>query len=89
MSQQNEVLYLKVISPAELLYEGDAKVVSALNESGPFDVLYGHTNFFSVLKQCAVVVDTGEVKQEFPISHGLIKVHDNKVTVYADINTDK
>lgn len=80
-----ERLYVKILSPTKSLYEGDAISISAHNRVGPFDVLVGHTNFFSILTPSEVLLDTGVKQQRFPVSHGLMKVHNNIVTLYVDI----
>jgi F0F1-type ATP synthase epsilon subunit len=76
-------LTVKIYSPAEVFYEGRAKSVSALNADGPFDVLDGHINFFSLLVAGTVVVDTGEESREIPISHGILHVRSDQVTLFV------
>ena len=80
---ENQLLDVKVFSPYTVFYKGPAKSVSALNSTGPFDVLAGHINFFSVLEEGNVTVDTGAEPQEIPISHGIIHVRQNKVTLFV------
>ncbi len=75
-------LKVKVIAPTQLFYEGAALSVSALNKVGPFDVLADHANFFSLLESGDIVVDTGTQHLHFPITHGLMKVHNNTVTLF-------
>lgn len=76
-------LHIKVISPAQTFYEGPAVSVSAVNKVGPFDVLADHANFFSLLSEGNAVVNTGTQNLTFPINHGLIKVHDNDITLFV------
>lgn len=78
-------LFVKVLSPTRALYEGEAISVSASNKVGPFDILSGHTNFFTILTASDVVVRTGKDTHTFPIAQGVMKVHDNTVTLYIDI----
>jgi F0F1-type ATP synthase epsilon subunit len=80
-------LKVKVISPTKTHFEGLAQSVSAYNKVGPFDILGDHANFFSLLSQGDVVVDTGFQKFTFPITQGIVKVHDNTVTLFIDIET--
>ena len=79
----DELLHVKVFSPARIFYEGVAQSVSAVNDTGAFDVLPGHVNFFSLLAPCNVVVDTGKEKVEVPISHGLIHDRRNQLTLFV------
>jgi F0F1-type ATP synthase epsilon subunit len=79
----DELLDVKIFSPYHTFYKGPAKSLSALNSTGPFDVLSGHINFFSVLKEGNVVVDTGNDPREIPITHGIIHVRQNQVTLFV------
>lgn len=79
----DQPLTVKVFSPVRVFYSGKAKSVSAVNDTGPFDVLPGHINFFSLLKECTVVVDTGDEKIEVPISHGLVHDRHNQLTLFV------
>ena len=76
---------VKVFSPYQIYYQGEATSVSALNKTGPFDVLYGHANFFSLLVAGQVVVRTGFIELKFPINHGVMKVTGNLMTLFVDI----
>lgn len=78
-------LRVKVISPRAVHYEGRAVSVSAVNKVGPFDVLVDHANFFSLLSNGNIVVYTGSEKKTFPITHGILKVTNNSVTLFIDI----
>jgi F0F1-type ATP synthase epsilon subunit len=78
-------LKVKVISPTKTHYEGMALSVSAINKVGPFDILADHANFFSLLSKGNIVVNTGFQKLGFPITHGIVKAHNNSVTLFIDI----
>ena len=87
---EEEQLEVKIFSPYRTFYKGVARSVSGLNATGPFDVLAGHINFFSVLEEGNVVVDTGKDHQEIPIAHGVIHVRRNKVTMFVfGLSTDE
>ncbi len=76
-------LKVKVISPAQAFYEGPAVSVSAVNKVGPFDVLADHANFFSLLTKGDIVVNTGTQNLHFPVTHGLMKVRNNEITLFV------
>ena len=78
-------LEVRVFSPYRTYYEGGANSVSARNAKGPFDVLPGHTSFFSLIDEGHLKIDIGSEQLDFPIERGLIKVDDNKVTVFANV----
>jgi F-type H+-transporting ATPase subunit epsilon len=81
----DQLLNVKVFSPYQIFYEGGALSVSAVNSTGPFDVLLNHANFFSLLIACKVSVNTGYELFEFPINHGIIKVRNNQVRLFVDV----
>lgn len=76
---------VKIFSPYQTYYEGDAISLSAENRTGPFDVLEGHINFFSLLTGGTVVLNTGFQRLEFQIARGIIRVSRDQVTLFADV----
>ena len=73
-------------APFNVYYEGEARSVSALNKVGPFDVLPGHADFFSVLEPGQVVIDTGSDEPvSFNVSSGIITARDNQINLFVDI----
>jgi len=75
-------LSVKVISPTQTLYDGPASSVSAFNRLGPFDILPKHANFFSLLTQGEINIRTGTKIFSFNVLHGILKVSQNKVTLF-------
>lgn len=82
----SDKLIVKVFSPYQVFFEGSAVSLSACNPAGPFDVLYNHVNFFSILEAGDVVVDGGSpaTQLSIPIQRGFIKVADNTVTLFVN-----
>lgn len=78
---------LKVIAraPFNVYYEGDAKVVSAENEVGKFDILPGHADFFSVLTPGEVIIDADADAITFKITNGMIAVRDDEVMLFVNM----
>lgn len=76
---------IKIFSPYQTYYEGEAVSISATNRTGPFDVLPGHINFFSLLTGGTVVLNTGYQRLEFQIGRGIIRVNHDNVTLFADV----
>lgn len=75
-------LHVKVISPMQVYYDGSAQAVSAVNKVGPFDILADHANFFSLLTEGNIVVHTGYQELAFPITHGIVKCTNNRITLF-------
>lgn len=76
---------VKIYSPFHVYYDGDAQSVSAENLTGPFDVLYGHKNFMSLLIPCEVIVRSDRGEERIKIDRGVMHVRANKVVVFLDV----
>lgn len=76
---------IKIFSPYQTYYQGEAVSLSATNRTGPFDVLPGHINFFSLLTSGTVVLNTGFQRLEFQVARGIIRVNHDDVTLFADV----
>lgn len=68
---------VKVYAPFKVYFEGDAYSLSAVNATGPFDILPRHHNFLCMLVPCTIKV----VGPQGPI---LIKAHRALMNVKAD-----
>lgn len=82
---EQKTLTIKVLSPTQTYYNGSAVSVSAINRVGPFDILAGHANFFSLLTECDVIINSGFQLFSFPIKKGILKVTNNTATLFVDI----
>ena len=78
-------LQVKIFSPRETYYDGDADVLSGVNDTGSFDVLPLHHNFMTLLKTGEGSVAPGEKRQSYKIEKGLLHVKDNVATVFLDV----
>lgn len=78
-------LAVSALSPFKVYFEGQAEIVSAANRIGPFDVLPGHTGFFSILLPGEVVIDTGADQVSFNITNGFMSVHRDQVELFVNI----
>lgn len=78
---------LQVIAraPFEIHYEGTALAVSAANRVGPFDVLPGHADFFSVLSPGEVIIETSGEPVSFTITNGIIAVRNDEVMLFVNM----
>lgn len=79
-------LHVKVYSPFNAYYDGEADSISAENDTGPFDVLLGHKNFLSLLNPCDIIVrKNGQEDEKISITRGLMHVHLDQVVVFLDV----
>ncbi|HSX02934.1 MAG TPA: hypothetical protein VLI05_06525 [Candidatus Saccharimonadia bacterium] len=84
-AKEYQHFHVKIFSPYETYYEGEAVSLSAANRTGPFDILPGHVNFFSLLTGGQVVINTGFQRLEFQVARGIIRVNRDTVTLFADV----
>ena len=76
---------VKVYAPFKVYFEGEAYSVSAVNETGPFDVLPRHHNFLCMLVPCNLIVESPSGPQSIKISRALLHVKENRVVVFMDV----
>ena len=78
-------MHVKVHAPYKIYFDGPAASVSAVNDTGPFDILLGHHNFMTLLNQGDVVIKSERGEERIPISKGVMHVKANEVVVFLDV----
>lgn len=83
---KNPTLQIRITTPREVVYEGEAVSVSSTNVDGNFDILPYHANFITFIqgKKLTVRPVQGEAK-EFNIEFGIVYNKDSKVNIYTEI----
>lgn len=76
---------VKVYAPFKVYFEGPALSITALNETGPFDILPKHHNFLCMLIPSELIVRTPYDEKIIKISRALMHVKAEKVTVFVDV----
>ena len=76
---------VKVYAPFKVYYEGNAYSVSAVNGTGPFDILPKHHNFLCMLVPCNLVVKTPEGEKTIKIHRALMHVKANRAVIFMDV----
>lgn len=80
-------LTVKIVTPKELLYEGEASSVSSKNSLGNFDILPEHANFITLVNKTKVIirpVKKGE-KKVFEFDLAILHCTNNTINIYTDI----
>jgi F-type H+-transporting ATPase subunit epsilon len=87
MKHHAEPTELKVIAraPFHIYYQGVARMVSATNKIGNFDILPGHADFFSVMAPGEVIIETDKDSINFMITNGIIAVQDDEVMLFVNM----
>ena len=71
-------------SRKEKFFQGEAKTVTSLNETGEFDVLPQHANFVTLIRGF-VIVDKGlSTEKRFDVDNGVLATKTDAVDVYLD-----
>jgi F0F1-type ATP synthase epsilon subunit len=76
---------IKVYAPFKVYYEGEGYSITAVNETGPFDILPHHHNFLCMLVPCELIIKTETETKTIKISRALMHVKAEKVTVFVDV----
>lgn len=78
-------MHVKVYSPFKVYFNGPAFSISAVNDTGPFDILPQHHNFMTLLNPCEVVVRTDRSQEKLQINKGIMHVKADQVIVFLDV----
>jgi F0F1-type ATP synthase epsilon subunit len=69
-----------------LVFSGELEALSSVNRVGPFDILPGHTNFVSMIKEKLVLHKQKGERQEIGVENGVMIVEGNKVRVFLGVS---
>jgi len=78
-------IQVKVYAPFKVYFEGEAYSLSAINATGPFDVLPQHHNFLCMLVPCMLTIQSPNGPQTIKVNRALMNVKANRVVVFMDV----
>jgi len=78
-------LAVQIFTPKGVAWEGEAQSVSSVNSQGPFDLLPEHAHFISLVEHQPIKVITKAGEQVYTFQTAVIRLMDNRVTIYADV----
>jgi len=79
------IMTVKVYAPFKKYFEGEAYSVSAVNQTGPFDILPHHRNFICMLVPCNLKIQSLHGPEVVKISRALMHVKADHVSVFVDV----
>lgn len=82
---KNNILKVRISSPDETMWEGEAYSLSSVNSQGPFDILPFHTNFITIVENQPIKVHTPTKWEEFTFTNAIIYNRRNEVYIYTNI----
>jgi F0F1-type ATP synthase epsilon subunit len=77
-------LQVMVMTPQQVLFEGEAVSVSSINDTGPFDVLGDHANFITLIKD-QLIIRMAKDEYRTIISDGLLRVFQGDVKIFLGL----
>jgi F0F1-type ATP synthase epsilon subunit len=84
-TNKGQTMSIKVYAPFKVYYEGEGLSITAVNETGPFDILPKHHNFLCMLVPCDLIIKTPFETKTVRVSRALMHVKAEKVTVFVDV----
>ncbi len=78
-------MYVKVHGPYKVYFDGLADSISAINDTGPFDILPRHHNFMTLLTPGDVIIRSPSGEEKFTITRGIMHVKADRVIVFLDV----
>lgn len=79
------ILTVRVSTPTEILWEGEADSVSGENSQGKFDILPLHANFITLVQNTPVVIRQEKGEKQFSFKNAVIHTDNSVVRVYGDV----
>lgn len=83
--QGKPVMSVKVYAPFKVYFEGDAYSISAVNATGPFDILPRHHNFLCMLVPCTIRVKGTKGEKLIKAHRALMHVKADRIVVFMDV----
>ena len=84
-SPQAHDMHIKLYSPFHTYFDDRALSLSAVNDTGPFDILPGHRNFMTLVSPCEVVIRTESGENKIKIARAVMHVKANDIVVFLDV----
>lgn len=84
--KEGDTFHLKIYSPFKTYFEGDVESLSAINDTGPFDILAQHHNFITLISPCDLIIRAKDKDDEaIKITRGIMQVKSDNVVVFLDV----
>lgn len=81
-----KTMHVKVYAPFKVYFDGEAESISAVNDTGPFDILPKHHNFMTLVSSGDVIVRShGGNEEKIPINRGIMHVKADEIIVFLDV----
>lgn len=86
MSPDKPLLHVRILSPRQLIFEGEALSVSSKNILGDFDILPFHANFISLIEKNIIRIKKADSHLlTLAVPFAILYQSGNKINIYTDI----
>ena len=86
IEEYTETIHVRISKATETVWEGQARSLSSVNSSGPFDILPMHANFISLVKDRPIrIIEQNGHEFEYSCKQAVIYVASNEAKIYVDI----
>jgi hypothetical protein len=79
------LMHVRVYSPFKSYFDEPAYSISAVNHTGPFDILPHHHNFMTMVDPCELAIGTQRGMIKIRIAKAVMHVKAERVTVFLDV----
>lgn len=76
---------VKISTPTNVLWEGEAISISSVNSQGAFDILPRHANFVTLIKANPIIVRDGHREKQYSFTNAVIHTDKGMVRIYGDV----
>ncbi|KKQ66713.1 MAG: ATP synthase epsilon chain [Candidatus Daviesbacteria bacterium GW2011_GWA2_38_24] len=84
----DNILNVRIITPHQVLFEGQAESISSIDSAGPFDILPQHANFIALIENQDITVrEPNKPEKKFKVAQGIVYNAKNQVSIFAEPQT--
>lgn len=76
---------LIVRSKQKVLFQGEVTAISSTNAKGNFDILPGHANFITLIKNTITLFPANGEKQQIDVNNGVLRIFKNTASIYIGV----
>ncbi|MBI1833204.1 MAG: hypothetical protein HYR90_00035 [Candidatus Andersenbacteria bacterium] len=82
------MLAVRVLSPQNVSWKGEAQAVTAINKLGPFSILLDHANFITTIKDTVTIIPASGASYSFEVGLGVLFCRNNQVEIFIQLPID-
>lgn len=85
----DKTLKVRILSPQQLIFQGDALSITSTNSSGKFDILPYHASFITLIQDSPIIIRTPSKQVlTYKFSLAIIYASNSEVNIYTKLSLD-